>query len=129
MEARKLRIGNYVYVDWVDSSRKLEINYGVHYGTETMVMDVTPTGYGIALSFVEPIPLTEDWLLKFGFKKSKHWYTFEDIAISTDMTRLTQKVNGMYVEFYNQFKCPEYVHQLQNLYFALTGEELTISVP
>lgn len=126
MKANELRIGNYVYADWVDAGRKLEINYGVHYGTETMVMDVTPAGYGIALSFVEPIPLTEDWLLKSGFKKSKHWYTLGGIAISTDMNWLTQKVDGMYVEFYNQFKCPKYVHQLQNLYFALTGEELTI---
>ena len=127
MEAREIRIGNYVYVDWVDSGRKLEINHGVHYGTETMVMNVTPTGYGIALSFVAPIPLTEDWLIKFGFEKSKHWYTIGGIAISTDMNRLTQKVDGMYVEIYNQFKCPKYVHKLQNLYYELTGEELTVS--
>ena len=121
MKARELRIGNYIL-------------YGETH-TIFQVMTINEDGYTVKNDIEETwieqwafygIPLTEDWLVKFGFKKSKHWYTLGDIAIYKDMARLTQKVDGMYVEIYNQFKCPEYVHQLQNLYFALTGEELTI---
>lgn len=67
----------------------------------------------------EPIPLTEEWLLKFGF---------EPLGSS----RFDFKIFTYYLydgSFYNQssrLSTIKYVHQLQNLYFALTGEELKI---
>jgi hypothetical protein len=82
---------------------------------------------------VEPIPLTEEWLLKLGFKQCgyemlswKHetllpsfdlgginWADFDE----PDYQFLTYKVADEILRI-------DYVHQLQNLYFALTGEEL-----
>jgi hypothetical protein len=71
-----------------------------------------------------PIPLTEEWLIKFGFKKN------------TDNGDL--KGNDCYYTHQNFKRCIslpnfiydgtklKYVHQLQNLYFALTGEELEV---
>jgi hypothetical protein len=72
------------------------------------------------------IPLTEEWLLKFGF-----------IIIETNKCVEAFKENFRYsiqqVENSNQwFWCDgetvitnfKYVHQLQNLYFALTNQEL-----
>ncbi len=84
----------------------------------------------------EPIPLTDEWLVKFGFKIEI--YTESIIATklcnnNPDFSLLTM-VGWKYFTFTtnvyngNNEYCKDiiYVHQLQNLYFALTGEELTI---
>ena len=83
---------------------------------------------------LEPIPLTEEWLLKFGFHKHHGEYYNETIAIwekgylwyfsiypledmEDELPDMSAHRTGHYV------KC---VHQLQNLYHALTGEELNL---
>ncbi len=73
----------------------------------------------IELEEFEPIPLTEEWLLKFGFEKqglNKFWkepmlLTFLHVDYCLFLA------NQRHVNIF-------YVHQLQNLYFALTSEEL-----
>jgi hypothetical protein len=74
----------------------------------------------------EPIPLTEKWLVKFGFEQSREndeWMV---------LNRLTMLKNGLsvcvghYQSWHNIGAKCKHVHQLQNLYFALTGEELKI---
>lgn len=80
-------------------------------------------GFGIdhAAQF-EPIPLTEEWLLKFGFEKNTG-----DYFLGCFSMRIVGKEMIWFVcndgDFSQQVK---YVHQLQNLVYALTGEELTI---
>lgn len=74
------------------------------------------------LTNIKPIPLTEEWLVKFGFNNLNlncSNYMFE--LIHNDMIGYRFSIEGQYG--YPEIK---YVHQLQNLYFALTGEELTI---
>jgi hypothetical protein len=80
----------------------------------------------------KPIPLTEEWLLKFGFKK----YVSDDIDIDIDfqisfhkksyeglIVQLFMDSNG--VVFFSHSGISLFsVHHLQNLYFSLTGEEL-----
>jgi len=91
-------------------------------------------------SVFEPIPLTEEWLIKFGAEKSNDEYGGFFLP-KHNGTRLRIKYAeryigeskvkcwsiffgiGRYGGFYVQ---ADHVHQLQNLYFALTGEELTI---
>ena len=76
----------------------------------------------------EPIPLTEEWLVKFGFEEIDGFLTLDLGSFSGarfifwygDVLNLFCKSDMMLSK---QIK---YVHQLQNLYFALTGEELTI---
>lgn len=82
-----------------------------------------------------PIPLTEEILLKFGFNEveDERW---------CDMHEEFEECNYYYLSMFKIYYNPEtdkfeddslydfnvnlkYVHQLQNLYFALTGEELT----
>ena len=61
-----------------------------------------------------PIPLTEEWLLKFGFKWNGFEWEIENLFIKADFSMTL-----------GSFKVKlESVHQLQNLYFALTGKEL-----
>ena len=70
-----------------------------------------------ATFLIEPIPLTLEWLLKFGFN-------------GTDIDNYTIVLsNGNFFIL----DCPVpiatniyYVHELQNLYFALTGKQLTV---
>jgi hypothetical protein len=86
--------------------------------------------------FVKPIPLTEEWLLKFGFKKPLDWHCFKLTLNNSDDERFKSSLQvGFagcgYVQVCRSginayaVKC-KYVHQLQNLYFALTGEELNV---
>ena len=78
----------------------------------------------------KPIEITEEWLLKFGFKKRKNRHLFHwenKIAISEykdEFENFFYPKTGYDIRFSNEIK---YVHQLQNLYFALTGAELTVA--
>ena len=78
----------------------------------------------------KPIEITEDWLLIFGFKKRKnrHLFNWENkIVISEykdEFENFFYPKTGYDIRFSNEIK---YVHQLQNLYFALTGAELTVA--
>ena len=72
------------------------------------------------------IPLTEEWLVKFGFKEiclamNSRWFELENIKI---YNHREYDDNEDLIYFDNTFiQC---VHDLQNLYFALTREELTL---
>lgn len=73
-----------------------------------------------------PIKLTEEWLLRFGFEKSKlnYWMLpnksfFLGITLNNFIYPMFDTDNWIPIKL-------EYVHQLQNLYFVFTGEELTI---
>ena len=77
-----------------------------------------------------PIPLTEEWLKKFGFKPYKpggNGFRLGKMVIY--VLPLCNEVEYDSIDFEartNIMTNIKYVHQLQNLYFALTGEELTI---
>ena len=91
----------------------------------------------------KPIPLTEEWLLKFGFEKyeitGSYIKTPKDTAkgfgfrfhtqhpFTEDLFNSVVECSYMEQQLYvkNGLK---YVHQLQNLYFALTGNELNIKL-
>ncbi len=69
-----------------------------------------------------PIPLTDEWLIKFGFEDSSsfgvEYYELGKITIcQSDCLAYIEDLNGVEIK---------HVHQLQNLYFALTGEEFTL---
>jgi len=83
---------------------------------------------------IEPIPLTEELLLKFGFVKDGPYYVNHKISISKNMIRDgSGNFNGFYcsLQFRDAFEKHYiqllYFHQLQNLYFLLTGTELVLS--
>lgn len=77
-------------------------------------------------SLPEPITLTEEWLLKFGFEKDYDGC----LTLLIGKSRF-QWSNGILLwqqtsyNDWSEFPCG-HVHQLQNLYFALTGTELEI---
>ena len=115
MRAEEFRIGNIVIAE-----------------TEDHVL----TGYDIYLLSMDddvgykPIPLTEDWLVKFGWVWNEACKSFEHPK-GARFNMLYRNISGSYTMFnyiINALIAERvfYVHQLQNLYFALTGEELII---
>jgi hypothetical protein len=81
---------------------------------------------------IEPIPLTEEWLLRLGFKKRvtighSVQYFIGINPVTQDWLFDIVWQDSQEFPFYRNghFKI-QHIHQLQNLYFALTGGELTI---
>ena len=77
------------------------------------------------------VELTEEWLLRFGFEKAplvdkylKGYFTYDSKL--KYFTYFTDIEDGGYENIIIQKEKLKYVHQLQNLYFALTGEELIL---
>lgn len=70
----------------------------------------------------EPIPLTEEILLKCGFEKIDNEFV---ISIYQSKFVYSETMMLWRGEYLNQCK---YLHQLQNLYFVLTNEELEIKL-
>lgn len=110
MEARELRIGNLVLFEPFKGS-----------GFEIISVQELPFK---KRNVVEPIPLTEDWLVKFGFENlyDTRWQNY-----SVDLFGDSEGYWLLSEERTNWPKPIKYVHQLQNLYFALTGKELEIN--
>jgi hypothetical protein len=89
---------------------------------------VNQTGGVCPYNASDPIPLTPEWLERRGFKDG--WLEFNggcQLTVHKDGTAVVSgwdsATSGQSVEV----PC-EYLHQLQNLYFALTGEELKIEL-
>ena len=135
MKPQELRIGNLVYY----KSRVINVTMIGEFGIQSKTRLET-----INAKFITPditgIPLTEEWLLRFGFEKNKvkldlvDWTDYRKGNMVLNYT--TFEVTGYQVEYGSEiFDIEErthicaiqYVHQLQNLYFALTGKELTIN--
>jgi len=126
MKANELRIGNLVYNGFKEVI------------TVNSIRDAGVSGYSIET--IKPIPLNEEWLLKFGFEG--HDYTcpengtlFKNDTFTLDIDDYSQLVvqkdfsfgiSDLHgegdVAFSNDIL--DSVHRLQNLYHALTGKEL-----
>ena len=120
MDAHKLRIGNL----FQEQNTKEVI----------MVTELSQFKIGFSGSFkgewqAKPIPLTEEWLLKFGLEKlyidlykidNEYFILFfnETYYIADEDWQNKKRIIG---------KGLIYVHQLQNLFFCLCGKELELS--
>ena len=81
--------------------------------------------YENRINDVKLIQITEEWLLKLGFEKNEGW----DNMIYFNKNNIhIYKCNNSDKEWF-EYECEiliKSVHQLQNLYFALTNEELIL---
>ena len=126
MKASELRIGN--LVDVIEF-KNVEV-LGVSMNNIGLKVD-SSTFLSVDINEINPIPLTEEWLLKLGFKYKK-WDDHFIIKNGNYFNSIKKYDDGWH---YNTDESDatcyylttiQYVHQLQNLYFALTGEELEI---
>ncbi len=121
IKANELRIGN------------LLTNFlGETFPVNSATIQAASVGYW-QFGEPQPIPLTEEWLLDFGYKPTPNR--------SNQWRRRKCSYLEVLKDYDNQYKvgvdCPtyfqgvskqiKYVHSLQNLVYALTGEELTIT--
>lgn len=78
--------------------------------------------------YLYPIPLTPEWLERCGFKRMNAGWINDSGSLSF-YDKDSETGNGVYKMEYGTRNYAAgflYLHQLQNLYFALTGEELEI---
>ena len=138
MRAIGLCIGNYFYemknglicsVEQVKDIKSSGVNH-YNFGDECVLFkEYKPSKHQF---YAEPIPLTEEWLLKFGFEKGWNQYDKHDYYAKDCWGKI--RIDNGYLEpaeYYfldgirDSYKI-KYIHQLQNLYHALTGEELKV---
>ncbi|MEW7221957.1 hypothetical protein [Elizabethkingia anophelis] len=117
MNPAEIRIGNYVYYAGI-LCKVEELTIGGYLQTD---------GITAPLSAFNPVEITEEWILKFGFEHKAIIY------IKGMVLRLVDKclVGGFEDNEYgieHEVKI-NYVHQLQNLFYALTSEELKLQIP
>ena len=120
MKTKDLRIGNLVSLSGDLTLTIIEINSVYFYAK-----DKKGENFKSSWADINPIPLTEDWLLKFGAKARfehtefiysrfrliwkepyKYWYVIDSDSLSY-LTKI------------------DFVHEWQNFISILTGEELT----
>ena len=126
MRAEELRIGNLVTRGNKKHSFKIK---EIH--ESSVVLEVySRTLWNITI--IEPIPLTEEWLVKLGFEYRDYYKNYRIMA--GDYYNSVQLRDGKWL--YNgdssDAQCygireVQYVHTLQNLYHALNDEELTLN--
>ena len=126
MEAKELRIGNLViYNDILMKIRGITAptpRKGI-YNNEFIIELFDGAGLlDCKLDEINPIPLTEEWLIKLGFARKGNVFRLKKLTIFKVKERFYSPHSGFAYSIEIQD-----VHQLQNLYFALTGEELTIN--
>ena len=108
IDPQSLMIGNWVLYKGANTQWDISDYYEID---NSSIMDV-----------IEPIPLTEQWLIDLGFEKE---YNNPLYDWGSDILHLCYDPDE------NNYYIPEMsdtiidkVHQLQNLYFALTGKQL-----
>ena len=124
MEAKNLRIGNWVKIpikgsEIITPSYHAQIQSIGLFGMLEFLSTPKLNGVKWSVKSISPIKITDERLLKFGFSPTNNGnYEIEymDIYSSSD---------GSYIFLFNGFsKTLNYVHELQNLFFALTNDEL-----
>lgn len=143
IKANELRIGNLVLERVIKYFDDGEPNEAVLKIKDGAMIDRVA-------AMANPIPLTSEILEACGFEKGISEDDEERVIYSIQVANNTSLYfdrhkdwmrNDQEVEWYlshewnnNHFKNdfwarPKYLHQLQNLFFSLTGEELTVNIP
>lgn len=114
MNAKEVRIGNWVLDE---SGEKVQIE-GVMNASGNEDACILSGGCWLQIHRFKPIPLTEEWLERFGIN---------EYNIINDKIYIHREDDYFQVSEDGFYRCSteiKYVHQLQNLYHALRGEEI-----
>lgn len=123
MEATELRLNNLLmYEDAIVPIIGMENNH------ESILVKID-THTAIDYRKLKPIALTAEWFSKLGFKEAYRSHNRVRFDLPNycryDFDMDSNKILEGFLFFGNYIKC-NYLHQLQNIYFTLTGEELKI---
>lgn len=120
MKASELRIGNWIMPDFTGISKQEPLQV-----TGMFIQQCSRHG---EVSNYNGIPLTPEILKKAGFVKGekREWRLndphFKCLFLMQNGENSLAALKGV------PMKMISYVHQLQNLYFAMTGEELPVEL-
>ena len=135
MKAQELRIGNKIWrPDCYDEVVEIR---------EDGIIGLDSLRGLLSFGEIEPIPITEELLLKIGFKKKRDGYLHysdhnDEFSIKFDLgyafieyanlcfnpEDVTETNYGSSLEFPNTL----HLHTLQNIWYLLTGKELEIKL-
>lgn len=149
-QLQEFRIGNLIHC---------KTDRGIKVGRIDSLQEITKNSYFVSVktsdnidyrgkvsaeyNCIEPIPITEELLLKIGFKKDRNDYF--NYSKYNDELSIRFTSNYTTIEYANLFHCPEdvtetnycsslefpnsiCVHTLQNIWYLLTGNELEIKL-
>lgn len=136
IKTNELRLGNYVFdnenismqIAKIETEKYTDWNSG-----NTFNAILEKDGQYYESDVMNYIPLTEKWLLEFGFNKDyKKGYIGKDFSnqdfVLAEPFVMGEWQKGYAFEFtaggWSKYKEFNYVHELQNFYFAMTGEDL-----
>lgn len=138
MTANDLRLGNLIHWNIPEKKDTIHTVVGIRNGK----LQTIPISLGESIEDYKPIPLTEIWLEKLGLIKKNItedmpqelkqpdidedgsiWYMWVQGLFNLEI----QENGEIWFELYSHYKHIKYVHELQNLYYALTGVELSVS--
>jgi hypothetical protein len=126
MKANELRIGNWVDVNGKFCKVESISHDGINYTDETDHYEDQSYNYILWCSIFDPIPLTHEILKKAGFVSFEDgWYGLTPFRKGY---MWTWNIYDRHLQWNGNIVPCQYLHQLQNLYFALTGEELNIEL-
>jgi hypothetical protein len=145
MKSQELKIGNFIFDD---EGNLVRITGFKPFGHSTrcdeeegcdLLIDIYSQdgqirkNYEVDINYGKPIPLDEEWLLKFGFYKCSYDFLFWEHPKlkSVDFAGINwadedfPEYQFLNVSINENIIQINYIHELQNLYFVLTNEELT----
>lgn len=129
MDAKDLRIGNYLQGNNVVKVSAILINGKIRIEGNTSIFYIESKH-----PCIDPIPLTEQWLIDFGFVKIQKptsmkgvfctYYKLGDFVVYLLRDSFEVELIKLGEQFNLVINPKLEVHILQNLYFALTNTEL-----
>lgn len=115
LDSHEIRLGNTYKIELGDGTYKTDlINLA---DLENLLDDDLD-------DFYQALEISEKWLVRVGFKQVSDRIYVKDYHYGYEFGITNHFVikNG---DHFIRYKHIQYAHQLENLYFALTGEELT----
>lgn len=126
----KYNVGNWIK----DGGQYFQIEEICKLSTESLNQNIGARynngGFWCELVYLEPIQLTEDILLKCGFEKDVSEKTYYTNIPNEFHIRIEEKVFWVYFDEQpkHPITCLFNLHELQNLFYALCGNEIKISL-
>jgi hypothetical protein len=143
IKPEQLRIGNFVYDDFKEVHRVESISSDAYknWSKEPNVILSKINGLkGFYQSDeIEPIPLSEEWLLKFGFKKDTYeegtwihgkfciYKSREEDVYWRQIWAYNEGIANVGWNVLDEEKEIKFLHELQNYFYIISREELTLN--
>lgn len=128
MKADELMLGNYIQYR-KDGCMTYDTVKSIYYDDELQLYRIELNSrsfnlFHITINGVSPIPLTDEILLKCGFIKTDCFYYTYRCPFTLWYDNFNDGSYNALSETNNIARNIKHLHQLQNLFFALTGNEL-----